>query len=86
MFRTTQVFSSSENGTLATMAPWVMSIAAQLRDMNIEIILMAEFRDDLVIELENRVELTDTVMIASVFHPSFHSLWYIRGPCWFDQD
>ncbi|GJJ67751.1 hypothetical protein EMPS_00097 [Entomortierella parvispora] len=78
MFRTTQIFSSSENGTLATMAPWVMSIAAQLRGMEIEVGPMADFRDDLVIELENRVELTDTVIVASAFHPSFHNLWYIR--------
>lgn len=80
LFNTTQIYSSSDNGMLATMAPWIMATAVQLHSMNLDSPEMRDFHDDLVIELENRVELTDKMFIASVFHPSFHNLWYVRDP------
>ena len=38
------------------------------------------FRDTLKQEVKRRVEMTNTILVASAFHPSFNRLWFVIDP------
>ena len=72
----TKTFSSTSQGLAADVAPCMAILMEELGELGVSEI-MADFRDMLKMQLEERLQLTDTVLIASALHPNYNTLWYM---------
>lgn len=81
----TLIFSSESKGFAASLYPWVASVMDELATLKMPSDVLDCFRHDLKDELEKRFELTDTILTASVFHPSFNLLLSVLDPDRFEK-
>lgn len=81
----TLIFSSESKGFAASLYPWVASVLDELTALKMPSNVLDHFRHDLKDELEERFKLTDIILTASVFHPSFNLLLSVLDPDRFEK-
>lgn len=77
----TLLFSSSSSGLAACIAPWIAGVFEDMKYANPRLPNVVDFQRQLKAELEDRMVISDTILVASAFHPTFNTLWFMD-----DQD